>query len=203
MLQATQGKVGSLQEFVRSKGPIENYSSDLFSADEIHKIAVLDLRILNLDRNEGNILVTEVQDQFTGESSLKLVPIDHGLTLPDCFQVSSYDLAWLSYSQAEQPFSQRTLDYIKAINVDDDVNFIESHFQVRPVCLRNMKISTLLLQQAAQRGLTLAEIGRILCRPDDDDTQPSLLEQLVEKSEREVETEDFSSVNFQSRYFTT
>jgi hypothetical protein len=57
----------------------------LFSADEIHKIAVLDLRLLNLDRNEGNILVQEVQDQYTGESSLKLVPIDHGLTLPDCF----------------------------------------------------------------------------------------------------------------------
>lgn len=203
MLQATQGKVGSLQEFVRSKGPIENYSSDLFSADEIHKIAVLDLRLLNLDRNEGNILVTEVQDQFSGESSLKLVPIDHGLTLPDSFAVSSYDLAWLSYSQAELPFSQRTLDYIKAINVDDDVKFVEANFQVRPVCLRNMKISALLLQQAAQRGLTLAQIGRILCRPDDDDTEPSLLEQLVQKSEREVETEDFSSVNFESRYFTT
>ena len=195
--------MGSLQEFVRSKGPIENYSSDLFSADEIHKIAVLDLRLLNLDRNEGNILVTEVQDQFSGESSLKLVPIDHGLTLPDSFAVSSYDLAWLSYSQAELPFSQRTLDYIKAINVDDDVKFVEANFQVRPVCLRNMKISALLLQQAAQRGLTLAQIGRILCRPDDDDTEPSLLEQLVQKSEREVETEDFSSVNFESRYFTT
>jgi hypothetical protein len=73
--------------------------------------------------------------------------------------VSSYDLAWLSYSQAEEQFSQRTLDYIKAINIDDDIKFVEKHFQVRPICLRNMKISTLLLQQAAQRGLTLAEIG--------------------------------------------
>lgn len=42
-------KAGSLQEFVPSIGPIENFSSDLFSADEIHKIAVLDLRLLNLD----------------------------------------------------------------------------------------------------------------------------------------------------------
>ena len=50
-------KIGSLQSFVRSDGPIENFSSDLFSPDEIHKIAILDLRILNLDRNECNILV--------------------------------------------------------------------------------------------------------------------------------------------------
>ena len=50
-------KIGSLQKFLQSEGPIENFSSDLFDADEVHKIAILDLRILNLDRNECNILV--------------------------------------------------------------------------------------------------------------------------------------------------
>ena len=50
-------KAGSLQEFVPSVGPIENFSPDLFSAGEIHKIAVLDMRLLNLDRNACNILV--------------------------------------------------------------------------------------------------------------------------------------------------
>jgi hypothetical protein len=50
-------KIGSFQSFVWSEGPIENFSSNLFSEDEIHKIAILDLRILNLDRNECNILV--------------------------------------------------------------------------------------------------------------------------------------------------
>lgn len=52
-------KIGSLQQFVKSKGPIENFSCNLFEKDEIHKIAVLDLRILNLDRNECNILVQQ------------------------------------------------------------------------------------------------------------------------------------------------
>lgn len=91
-----------------------------------------------------------------GHASLKLIPIDHGLTLPDSLEVCSYDLAWLSYSQADLPFSQRTLDYIQSINADDDVTYIEKHFSIRPVCLRNMKISTLLLQKAAGKGLTLA-----------------------------------------------
>jgi Phosphatidylinositol 3- and 4-kinase len=40
-----------------NRGPIENYSHSLFKTEEIHKIAVLDLRILNLDRNVCNILV--------------------------------------------------------------------------------------------------------------------------------------------------
>jgi Phosphatidylinositol 3- and 4-kinase len=50
-------KYGSLQLFKENEGPIENYSSDLFTRDEVHKIAILDLRILNLDRNECNLLV--------------------------------------------------------------------------------------------------------------------------------------------------
>lgn len=52
-----QEKIGSLQQFCESVGPIENFSSDLFHKDEVHKIAILDLRILNLDRNICNILV--------------------------------------------------------------------------------------------------------------------------------------------------
>lgn len=117
-----------MQEFVKSKGPIENYSSDLFSVEEIHKIAILDLRLLNLDRNPCNILVTEETDAFTGHTRLRLVPIDHGLTLPDSMEVCSYDLAWMSWDQVEQPVSERTYDYIQAIDVDADVAFIEKHF---------------------------------------------------------------------------
>lgn len=91
MIEQSQTKVGSLQAFVESEGPIENFSADLFHKDEIHKIGVLDLRILNLDRNACNILVRRENN------SLKLVPIDHGLSIPDSLAVSSYDLAWLSF----------------------------------------------------------------------------------------------------------
>lgn len=52
-----QGKLGSYQIFVPNEGPVENYSASLFPKDEVHKIAVLDLRLLNLDRNACNILV--------------------------------------------------------------------------------------------------------------------------------------------------
>jgi hypothetical protein len=50
-------KIGSLQLFAENLGPIENFSSDIFERDEVHKIAILDLRLLNLDRNLSNILV--------------------------------------------------------------------------------------------------------------------------------------------------
>jgi len=111
-------KAGSLQEFVPSIGPIENYSPDLFSADEVHKIAVLDLRLLNLDRNACNILVQSSFNEFTGKEEKKLVPIDHGLTIPDSLEICSYDLVWLSFDQADWPFSEKTLDYVKNLNID-------------------------------------------------------------------------------------
>lgn len=170
-------KVGSMQQFVSSIGPIENFSENLFSADEVHKIAIFDLRICNLDRNACNILV-----QPTTEGGHRLIPIDHGLTIPDSLEICSYDLAWLSFDQASQPFSQRSLDYISKLDADADISFLEKNFSFRPECLVNMKITTLLLQQCAARGLTLAQIGEILCRPDEDDTKPSLLENIVSKA---------------------
>ncbi len=152
----SSGKVGSFQQFVPSLGPIENYSPSLFPTDEVHKIAVLDLRLLNLDRNACNILV---QGNIERSADLKLIPIDHGLTIPDSLAIQSFDLAWLDFPQAEEPFSNRTLEYIKKLDIDQDILLIEKNFKVRPQCLRNIKITTLLLKQAAQRGLTLAQIG--------------------------------------------
>jgi hypothetical protein len=60
-----EGKVGSLQQFVKSDGCIEDFSSDLFSTEEVHKIGILDLRLMNLDRNTCNILVQKTVNPET------------------------------------------------------------------------------------------------------------------------------------------
>lgn len=111
-----------------------------------------------------------------------LIPIDHGLSIPDTLAACSFDLVWLSYSQAEEPFSERSKEYIRNIDIMADINMLEEAFKFRPQCLRNMRISSTLLKKGADAGLTLAQIGQILCRPDDDEEQPSLLEQIVKKA---------------------
>lgn len=63
-----------------------------------------------------------------------------------------------------------------------DIKILERSFRFRPICLRNMRISTTLLKSGAKAGLTLEQIGQILCRPDEDDTLPSLLERIVDKA---------------------
>jgi len=54
------------------------------------------------------------------------------------------------------PFSQETIDYIESLDIEEDIRTLESTFKMRPVCLRNMKVSSLLLKRGAARGLTLA-----------------------------------------------
>jgi len=50
-------KVGSLQEFVDSDGTASDVGPVLFPVKEVHKIGILDLQILNLDRHLGNLLI--------------------------------------------------------------------------------------------------------------------------------------------------
>jgi len=70
-------KLGSLQQFVSAVSNCEDMGPKHFPAHEVHKIAVLDIRLANADRNGANILV-----QKNG-SSFNLVPIDHGYCLPE------------------------------------------------------------------------------------------------------------------------
>uniref|UniRef100_H3GVT8 Ubiquitin-like domain-containing protein n=1 Tax=Phytophthora ramorum TaxID=164328 RepID=H3GVT8_PHYRM len=50
-------KVGSLQEFVRHDDVVSDLAPNQFSTHQVHKIVLLDMRLLNTDRNDANILV--------------------------------------------------------------------------------------------------------------------------------------------------
>jgi hypothetical protein len=104
-LHKAKTKHGSLQEFVEYNDVVGNLGSHQFEANEVHKIAILDLRILNCDRNEANILV--VKKLTTGaKGSVKttsLIPIDHGLSFPDNFEIYDYQIVWMSYKQSKMP----------------------------------------------------------------------------------------------------
>lgn len=124
-LPVRPAKIGSLQIFAENLGPIENFSSDIFDVDEVHKIAILDLRLLNLDRNLCNILVCCEKGHEGNFEKYKLVPIDHGLSIPDTLSINSYELAWLSFDQASLPFSQRSLDYIRKLDIKADIELLQ------------------------------------------------------------------------------
>ena len=88
-------KYGSLQQFVDCDTDCEEMGPSAFSAAEVHKIAVLDLRLANADRNGGNILAKRERD-----GSWALTPIDHGYCLPDTWEDMSFE--WSHWRQVRQ-----------------------------------------------------------------------------------------------------
>jgi hypothetical protein len=90
-------KVGSFQEFVHTECTMDDISPSKISVEEVHKIAILDIRLMNADRNSANLLCRRRSD-----NSFQLIPIDHGFCLRSCADVSWMDWCWLDWPQMKQ-----------------------------------------------------------------------------------------------------
>ncbi|CAD6339340.1 unnamed protein product [Miscanthus lutarioriparius] len=172
-------KIGSLQMFMENNGSTEDMGPRPFPVKEVHKIAVLDIRLANADRHAGNILVCK-----EGEGgSYKLIPIDHGYCLPEKFEDCTFE--WLYWPQACEPFNDETIEYIKSLDAEEDIKLLKFHgWELPPRCARVLRISTVLLKKGAARGLTPHDIGRILCR--ETVNRASEIEDIIQEAEDAV-----------------
>merc|ERR1711998_436094 len=89
--------------------------------DEVHKIGVLDIRLVNNDRHFANILCRSGDD-----GKLQLTPIDHGAVLPSCFHLDKARFEWMYWKQAKEPFSAATLAHIESLDPEKDAAFLRS-----------------------------------------------------------------------------
>lgn len=169
-------KLGSLQAFVpASVGAAEDFSPARFSAAEVHKIAIFDLRVLNCDRNAGNLLVVPRGDG----GGLSLVPIDHGLSFPDALSVGYLDWCWLDWPQCKEPLDAATQSFVLDV-VDPDADFdLVLKCGLPVACATLVKLAGLLLQLGCRAHLTLHAVACLVARDDvDGDGQRSPLEML-------------------------
>jgi hypothetical protein len=171
-------KVGSFQQFVQNDGDTQDLGSAFvakFPVDEVHKIAVLDVRIFNTDRHGGNILYRETTGP-QGQRSYTLIPIDHGYTLPSTLGEAFFE--WQYWPQANQPMSEKTKEYIRNLDAERDVELLKRKFgsTMREEHFRTLRISTALLKKAAAADLTFLQIAHIMCRLTMGET--SVLERL-------------------------
>ncbi|CAN6862493.1 unnamed protein product, partial [Brassica oleracea] len=169
-------KIGSLQMFVSNVGTCEDMGYGVFPVDQVHKISVLDIRLANADRHGGNILVS--RDGNDGQ--IVLTPIDHGYCFPNKFEDCTFE--WLYWPQAKEPYSLETLEYIKALDAEQDIELLRFHgWEIPPSCARVFRISTMLLKKGAAKGLTPFAIGSILCRETLE--KESVIEQIIYEAE--------------------
>ncbi|KAF7819166.1 phosphatidylinositol 4-kinase gamma 8 [Senna tora] len=154
-------KIASLQRFIDHDFDAGELGPSFFSVASVHQIGILDIRLLNLDRHAGNLLVKKNDHKGAGVSDL--VPIDHGLCLPEWLDDPYFE--WLHWPQASIPFSETELEYISKLDPFKDAELLRAILPLlRESSIRVHLVCTIFLKQAAAAGLCLADIGQMMTR---------------------------------------
>jgi hypothetical protein len=181
-------KYGTLQKFIKSTGVVADYSYSLFSVEEAHKIMILDFRILNCDRNDENILLIKNKNNKNKskkhQANYKLIPIDHAYSFPSCLEIGDFEICWMTWSQAEVPFTEEEKEYIESINILEDMKKLNEYIFLRPDCWKYFRISNTVLKICTKYNLTPYEIGSLLYHFDYDNQTPSKIKLVIEKTEK-------------------
>ncbi|XP_059452541.1 phosphatidylinositol 4-kinase gamma 5-like [Corylus avellana] len=155
-------KIASLQQFIPHDCDASDYGTSSFPVAAVHRIGILDIRILNTDRHAGNLLVRKL-DGVGRLGQVELVPIDHGLCLPESLEDPYFE--WIHWPQASIPFSEDELQYIDHLDPFRDSEMLRMELpMIREACLRVLVLCTIFLKQAAAFGLCLSEIGEMMSR---------------------------------------
>lgn len=108
-------KVGSLQRYVRANDTFDDISSSLLSVFEVQKIALLDMRILNCDRNGANILAVRKEYPHSSERRNS-----RGESLSSVGELNDVELDVLDFMAGSSHFkeSSRPADTYELIPID-------------------------------------------------------------------------------------
>jgi len=109
----------------------------------------------------------------SGGGKLRLVPIDHGFTLPHPLACDESSLAWMQWPQAKQATTDRVKAMVEAIDLEADVSMLDGMFeasqgplQLPRDCIMALRVGTALLQGGIAYGLSLYELGSFISGPD-------------------------------------
>jgi hypothetical protein len=93
-----------------------------------------------------------------------LVPIDHGYALPHTLEDVCFE--WEFWPQAKIPYDDETKAYIAGLDVERDAALLRAEgIELSPASERVLRVCTVLLQKAAQRGCCPADIAGMMSRP--------------------------------------
>ncbi|KDP31411.1 hypothetical protein JCGZ_11787 [Jatropha curcas] len=185
-------KIASFQQFIPHDFDASDHGTSSFPVSAVHRIGILDIRIFNTDRHGGNLLVRKL-DGVGRFGQVELIPIDHGLCLPETLEDPYFE--WIHWPQASIPFSEDELEYIEKLDPSKDCDMLRMELpMIREACLRVLVLCTIFLKEAAAAGLCLAEIGEMMSREfRAGEEEPSELEVVCIEARRLIaEREEFS-----------
>lgn len=178
-------KLASFQQFIPHDFDASDHGTSSYPVSAVHRIGILDIRIFNTDRHAGNLLV-RMLDGVGRFGQVELIPIDHGLCLPESLEDPYFE--WIHWPQASIPFSEDELEYIQNLDPNKDCEMLRLELpMIREACLRILVLCTTFLKEAAAFGLCLAEIGEMMSREfRSGEEEPSELELVCIEARRLV-----------------
>ncbi|KAG2702564.1 hypothetical protein I3760_06G095900 [Carya illinoinensis] len=184
-------KIASFQQFISHDFDASDHGTSSFPLAAVHRIGILDIRIFNTDRHAGNLLVRKL-DGVGRFGQVDLIPIDHGLCLPETLEDPYFE--WIHWPQASISFSEDELEYIENLDPVRDCEMLRRELpMIRDGCLRVLVLCTIFLKEAAAFGLCLAEIGEMMSREfRSGEEEPSELEVVCIEARRMLAEEVLS-----------
>jgi hypothetical protein len=164
-------RIGSVQKVIPNSGDISELSIENLSAFQVQKIALFDMRILNADRNEGNILFRKTKDE------IELIPVDHGMCLGTKLKIRESEVVWMNYPQIHLPLDPRLVKYIKALKPKETVQRLTKKLDLPKDVLDLVRISETFLKMCVKRKMTIFEMAQLFYRKEE---KKSVLEKIVE-----------------------
>ena len=180
-------KEGSLQLFVPNECSSEDYGPALFSVTNVQRIAILDMRLLNLDRHANNLLVTRQRLRATSRcddlldasktrastcrrsmsistapchDDIILVPIDHGYSLPVCTTKAVPEWCWRYWYQSQIGIEESVKEYVRNLDIEKDIALLKSHIpELEEEAIWTLRISTMWLKLGVEAGLTIQTLS--------------------------------------------
>ena len=183
ILEFFQGKVFSVKELSEaySNDPAikekllswgANSWQELLPIEALQMVAIMDLCLLNQDRNKENLLL-----HLGKNGSWQLIPIDHGAILPreDLGQIGPLNLCWMEFPQIqkEEPVSeslkqfvenslssktlQDELERLGTLGVGDAQSFAKERVQLHIIAVT-------LVKEGVRQGLSLYQLGKLFTK---------------------------------------
>ncbi len=162
---------GSLQAYVPHWADAEECGVAAFPVQAVHRIACLDVRLANGDRNASNVLVVRGEGgggegdggREAATVTLRLVPIDHAFTLPAT--LGDVALEWRHWPQARLPLDEGAAAEVAALDAEADLETLAAaRLDLRRPCATNLRVCTAFLKACAARRLPPATMAAIMMR---------------------------------------
>ncbi|CAA7023333.1 unnamed protein product [Microthlaspi erraticum] len=189
--KGNRNMMGVLIDYVETVGNVAEYSTRYphapISAAQMEKVAMLDLRLGNMDRNPDNMLV-----RLDDGGSPHVIPIDHEMIFAN--EVQNYNIVsppphWLqlherSVVDVNKEFSAESVSYLERLQPEEDIEFLtRCGWEPGMVFGERFKIFTAFLKTGVSLGITVYHLGLIAAYKCDDMTFN--LQDIVEHVERD------------------